>query len=170
MTIGAYSNPFLDYNTNVAVSGVLGVSGAAETDSSPRVGAACKATPGTKVDPAECQTCKNRKYVDGSNESDVSFKTPGHIDPASSMAVVSGHEQEHGSNAYQSAAKAGGKVLQASVALQSAICPECGRSFIAGGTTTTMISYPNEQTSPYQQNNKSRDYLSLVGQNLDKAV
>ena len=33
----------------------------------------------TKVKPVECQTCKNREYVDGSNEPDVSFKTPGKI-------------------------------------------------------------------------------------------
>ena len=40
----------------------------------------------------ECQTCKNRKYVDGSNEGNVSFKTPGHISPESSGAVVMAHE------------------------------------------------------------------------------
>lgn len=31
---------------------------------------------GQKVEKGECQTCKNRKYVDGSNENNVSFKTP----------------------------------------------------------------------------------------------
>ena len=30
----------------------------------------------------ECQTCKNRKYVDGSNEANVSFKNAAHISPA----------------------------------------------------------------------------------------
>ena len=34
-----------------------------------------------RVGKAECETCKNRKYVDGSNEGDVSFKAPAHIDP-----------------------------------------------------------------------------------------
>ena len=29
----------------------------------------------------ECETCENRTYVDGSNENDVSFKSPGHIAP-----------------------------------------------------------------------------------------
>ena len=29
----------------------------------------------------ECQTCKNRKYVDGSNEANVSFKNAAHISP-----------------------------------------------------------------------------------------
>ena len=35
----------------------------------------------------ECETCKNRKYVDGSNESDVSFKSPTHVSPEASMTV-----------------------------------------------------------------------------------
>ena len=42
----------------------------------------------TKVKPVECQTCKNRKYVDGSNEPDVSFKTPGKIAAGESYAKV----------------------------------------------------------------------------------
>ena len=37
-----------------------------------------------QVKPVECQTCKNRKYVDGSDDPNVSFKTPGHIDPGQS--------------------------------------------------------------------------------------
>lgn len=32
--------------------------------------------PGRKSSPAECETCQNRKYQDGSNEMDVSFKAP----------------------------------------------------------------------------------------------
>jgi len=47
----------------------------------------------------ECETCANRTYVDGSNEGDVSFKTPGHISPEASAAVVSSHEYEHVRNA-----------------------------------------------------------------------
>ena len=27
----------------------------------------------------ECQTCKNRKYVDGSDEANVSFKSAAHV-------------------------------------------------------------------------------------------
>ena len=45
----------------------------------------------TKVKPVECQTCKNREYVDGSNEPDVSFKTPGKIAAGESYAKVSAH-------------------------------------------------------------------------------
>ena len=43
----------------------------------------------TKVKPVECQTCKNRKYGDGSNEPDVSFKTPGKI--AAGESYAKGH-------------------------------------------------------------------------------
>ncbi len=39
--------------------------------------------PGRKSSPSECQTCKNRKYQDGSNESNVSFKSAQDFDPAS---------------------------------------------------------------------------------------
>lgn len=36
--------------------------------------------PGYKSTPAECQTCKERKYIDGSDEN-VSFKAAAHIYP-----------------------------------------------------------------------------------------
>ncbi len=58
--------------------------------------------PGRKSSPAECETCKNRKYQDGSDEM-VSFKAAGHIDPSNAAMVVMGHEQEHVSNAYRKA-------------------------------------------------------------------
>mgnify|MGYP001188840773 CR=1 FL=1 len=38
----------------------------------------------------ECQTCKNRKYVDGSNEANVSFKNAAHISPEAAF-LLSGH-------------------------------------------------------------------------------
>lgn len=50
----------------------------------------------------ECETCKNRKYKDGSDEM-VSFKSAAHISPESAMTKVKAHEQEHVSNAYQKA-------------------------------------------------------------------
>lgn len=115
----------------------------------------------------ECSTCASRKYQDGSNEM-VSYKAASHISPESSAAKVRAHEQEHVSNAYNKAAKNGGKVMQASVTLKMAICPECGRSYTAGGLTSTMIKY--NEDSPYGKAQKSRDYGLLVGQNVDEAV
>lgn len=117
----------------------------------------------------ECETCKSRKYVDGSDEM-VSFKSPAKVNPSAAMAKVSAHEQEHVNNAYNKAAQNNGKVLQASVTIKTAICPECGKSYIAGGTTHTRIKYNGEEKNPYVQNLKSANYDALAGANVDKAV
>ncbi len=111
--------------------------------------------PGRRSSPAECQTCKNRKYQDGSDEM-VSFKAAGHIAPGNAAAVVMGHEQEHVSNAYQKAKAGNGEVVRASVRLKTDVCPECGRTYISGGETTTQIRYYNED-NPYQKDMKESD-------------
>lgn len=121
-----------------------------------------------KVNPAECETCKNRKYQDGSNEN-VSFKSASHISPEQSGSAVRAHEGEHVANAYSKAAKDGGKVLQASVKIQTAVCPECGRTYVSGGLTTTKIQYSNEN-NPYQKAKKAQDADAVSGMNFDKAV
>lgn len=131
-------------------------------------GESTKVSPGRKSSPAECETCKNRKYQDGSDEM-VSFKSAAHISPQASASRVRSHEQEHVSNAYSKAAKKGGKVIAANVSLKTAICPECGTSYVAGGTTATKIKYPNEN-HPYTRNRKAQDAASLIGRNLDVAV
>ncbi|MBD5545085.1 MAG: hypothetical protein HDR01_12845 [Lachnospiraceae bacterium] len=122
---------------------------------------------GRKSSPEECQTCKNRKYQDGSDEM-VSFKSAAHISPAASASAVRAHEQEHVSNAYKDAAQNNGKVLQASVSIQIAVCPECGRSYVAGGETRTQIKYYNEE-NPYQQDLKGTDKIKYLGMNVDMA-
>lgn len=125
-----------------------------------------KISEANKSEPAtECQTCANRKYQDGSGEM-VSFKTAQHISPMESATRVRAHEQEHVSNAFSNAAKDGGKVLQASVALKTAICPECGRSYVSGGTTTTKIKYDNEE-NPYTKQLKQLQGDAFRGQNFD---
>lgn len=96
-----------------------------------------------------CQTCKNRKYQDGSNDPGVSFKSPAHIDPANAASVVMGHEQEHVVHEKAKAEQQGGEVISQSVVLHSAVCPECGRSYVAGGTTRTVTSTPQQKSSPY---------------------
>ncbi|MBO6108297.1 MAG: hypothetical protein J6P16_02705 [Eubacterium sp.] len=92
-----------------------------------------------KVGKAECETCKNRKYVDGSDEGDVSFKAPAHIDPSSSASRVMSHEMEHVANARAEDAKENKELLSVSVSLHTAVCPECGRVYVAGGTTKTQM-------------------------------
>lgn len=116
----------------------------------------------------ECQTCKKRKYKDGSDEM-VSFKTAQHISPESAASAVRAHEQEHVSNAYKKAAMNDGKVVSASVSIHTAVCPECGRTYVSGGTTHTQIKYYNED-NPYQQDLKSADHTKYAGMNLDYAV
>ena len=122
---------------------------------------------GAKSSPAECETCKNRKYQDGSDEM-VSFKSPSHISPGASAAAVMGHEQEHVSNAYKKASQNNGKVLSTNVSIKTSICPECGRSYVAGGETRTQIKYYNED-NPYQQDKKATDGLKYIGMNINAA-
>lgn len=124
--------------------------------------------PGKKSSPAECQTCQNRKYTDGSDEM-VSFKAPGHIDPNNAAAVVLGHEQEHVANAYNKARNNNGHVERATVRLKTDICPECGRSYISGGETNTQIKYYNED-NPYQKDLKQTDAVKYRGANVDIAA
>ena len=120
---------------------------------------------GRKSSPGECETCKNRKYQDGSDEM-VSFKAAGHIDPDNAASVVMSHEQEHVSNAYQKADKGNGEVVRANVRLKTDVCPECGRTYISGGETTTQIRYVNE-TNPYQKDLKEADKSKYQGANVD---
>lgn len=166
MMIGTsnYANPYAGGYT-----GVRQTSAAEQTSKTlANPGESTKVSPGRKSSPAECETCKNRKYQDGSDEM-VSFKSAAHISPQASASRVRAHEQEHVSNAFAKAAQKDGKVLSANVTLKTAICPECGSSYVAGGTTATKIKYPNE-SNPYTQNRKSLDAASFIGQNLDIAV
>ena len=99
----------------------------------------------------------------------VSFKSPQHVSPENAASAVRAHEQEHVSNAYKKAAKDNGKVVSASVSIHTGVCPECGRSYVSGGTTHTQIKYYNED-NPYQQDLKNSDKMKYVGMNLDYAV
>jgi hypothetical protein len=116
----------------------------------------------------ECETCKDRKYQDASDES-VSFKSASHIAPEAAASRVRAHEQEHVANAYKKAAQGSGKVVQASVSIHTAVCPECKRTYVSGGTTRTLIAYQNED-NPYTKQQKNTDYARFAGQNLNKAV
>ncbi len=119
-------------------------------------------------DDGECETCKNRKYIDGSDEN-VSYKSPTHISAGNSTAAVASHEGEHVSNAYSKAASNDGEVLDVSVSIRMATCPECGSTYAEGGTTRSTIRYADE-SNPYTQNQKSLDAANLIGSNLDMAV
>lgn len=113
----------------------------------------------------ECKTCKNRTYQDGSDEM-VSFKSAAHISPEASASIVRGHEQEHVANAFKDASQNNGEVMSASVTLERSICPECGRSYVSGGTTRTQIKYVNE-SNPYQKALKLQDESKYQGMHLN---
>ena len=115
----------------------------------------------------ECQTCKNRKYVDGSNDAGVSFKTPKHIDPDAAAATVMAHEQEHVSHAKAKEGDPGVKSVNSSVSLKTAICPECGRSYVSGGLTRTTVVYGETK---YDENKKEYDKDALLGANVDEKI
>lgn len=117
----------------------------------------------------ECQTCKNRKYVDGSNESDVSFKSPGHVSPEASYGAVTAHEQQHVSNAIAEGSEENKELVSVSVRIKMERCPECGKVYAAGGETTTVIktSKPTYNDTPYDRARKLLEGEELAGVGVD---
>lgn len=110
------------------------------------------------MEEAECQTCKNRKYQDGSDDPGVSFKTAAHVAPEQAAAAVRGHEQEHVVREQAKAQREDRKVVSQSVTIHTAICPECGDVYVSGGTTRTAtkanpgeeLQRPDNETSGFQ--------------------
>lgn len=96
-------------------------------------------------DSGECQTCKNRKYQDGSDDPGVSFKSAAKIAPEAAASTVRSHEMEHVYRNRAKAAREDKKVVSQSVVLKSAICPECGKAYISGGETRTVTKTDNSE-------------------------
>ena len=139
-------NPALEFMTNAPFDGVEATD---STEGSVDEEAISKLFEDTN-DSEECETCENRTYVDGSNESDVSFKTAGHIAPEAAASTVRAHEYEHVRNAYQEDSKEGKELVSVSVSLKTAICPECGKTYVAGGKTRTLMRSGVEE-NPYEK-------------------
>ena len=95
------------------------------------------------MEEGECQTCKERKYQDGSDDPGVSFKTPTNIDPDQAAAAVRGHENEHVVREQAKARQEDRKVVSQSVTYHTDICPECGKVYVSGGTTRTVTKANN---------------------------
>ena len=113
-------------------------------------------SPQEVMEDAECQTCKNRKYQDGSDDPGVSFKTATNIAPEQAASAVRGHEQEHVVREQAKARREDRKVVSQSVTIHTAICPECGDTYVSGGTTrTTTRANPVEEVSPAEDGQKS---------------
>lgn len=116
----------------------------------------------------KCETCASRTYKDGSDEANVSFKSAAHVSPEQSTAAVASHEGMHVKNAVAKTSGNDAKLLNASVSISYATCPECGKRYASGGLTRTQIAY--KQNDPYSQNEKSQDYLSLRGAFVNAAA
>ena len=118
-------------------------------------------TPQETMEEAECQTCKNRKYQDGSDDPGVSFKTATNVAPEQAVAAVRGHEQEHVVREQAKAQREDRKVVNQSVTIHTDICPECGDVYVSGGTTrTTTKANPVEE--PQQAENKKSGFQAVV--------
>lgn len=122
-----------------------------------------------KIGAVECQTCQSRKYVDGSNDAGVSFKTPTHVSPGSSGAAVMSHEQEHVSREGAKAQSEDRKIVAQSVQIFTDVCPECGRSYTSGGKTTTITKSENNKTD-YFMDNMRKSMGNHFGKYIDKRV
>lgn len=92
----------------------------------------------SEEDDGECETCKNRRYQDVSDDPGVSFKSASKIAPGNVGVAVRGHENEHVVRERAKAEREGREVVSQSVVIKTAICPECGKSYVAGGETTTV--------------------------------
>ena len=107
------------------------------------------------MEEGECQTCKERKYQDGSDDPGVSFKTPTSVAPEQAAGAVRGHENEHVVREQAKARREDRKVVSQSVTYHTAICPECGTAYVSGGTTRTVTKADTdgqaEQQSGQQQ-------------------
>lgn len=123
-----------------------------------------------RFDSFECQTCKNRKYQDGSDDSGVSFQTPTRVDPKVAGAAVRGHEQEHVSRNRSKAEREGREIVSQSVTIHTNICPECGRVYVSGGTTKTTTKNASENNLAEKYNVGRSDPTYDSGRILNTAA
>ena len=114
------------------------------------------------MEEGQCQTCKERKYQDGSNDPGVSFKTPTNIAPEQAAAAVRGHEQEHVVREQAKAQRENREIVSQSVTYHTAICPECGKVYISGGTTRTSSRAVEEQPTMESENPNAQAPFSAV--------
>jgi len=104
------------------------------------------------LEEGECQTCKERKYQDGSDDMGVSFQTPTNVDPDLAASAVRGHEMEHVVRERAKADREDRKVVSQSVTYHMAICPECGKAYVSGGTTKTTTKANPQETQQEKEN------------------
>ena len=107
------------------------------------------------VEEGKCQTCEKRKYQDESDDMGVSFQAPTNIAPEQVASAVRGHENEHVVREQAKARQEGRKVVNQSVTYHTAICPECGKVYVSGGTTRTVTKAGGGQQAGQQNQGQS---------------
>lgn len=110
----------------------------------------------------ECETCEKRKYQDGSDDPGVSFKTPTNVSPEMAASAVRGHEQEHVAREQAKAQREDRRVVSQTVTYHTEICPECGKVYVAGGTTRTVTAANPEQEQPEPQEENNQPYAPFA--------
>lgn len=122
-----------------------------------------------KLGISECSTCSSRKYVDGSDDAGVSFKTPVHVSPEASNSAVTSHEQEHVARERSKASGEGRQVVSQSVQIYMDVCPECGRMYTSGGKTTTTTKGA-DKPSDYFMENMKKFFQGQYGKKIDLRI
>ena len=89
----------------------------------------------------ECETCKNRRYQDQSNDSGVSFQQATRMKPEEAVHRVKAHEMEHVRREQFKAKGSNSRIISQSVQIHTSSCPECGKSYVSGGTTRTHTKH-----------------------------
>ena len=142
-------NYFNPYNTIQAAQQVSNVSVAQQQSiisPAPSGGGTPNVNKNQAIGTEGCQTCKARTYKDQSSDASVSFQTPTHVAPEMAASAVAAHEQEHVQNNAQQAQREG-MTATSFVQIRTSVCPECGRIYVSGGTTTTYYSEKQQPQS-----------------------
>lgn len=113
------------------------------------------------LEEGKCETCEKRKYQDGSDDMGVSFQTPTRIAPEQVASAVRGHEMEHVVREQAKARREDRRVVSQSVTIHTDICPECGKTFVSGGTTRTVTAASREVEQPAPE--KQEEGFSVMG-------
>lgn len=113
------------------------------------------------LEEGKCETCEKRKYQDGSDDMGVSFQTPTRIAPEQVASAVRGHEMEHVVREQAKARREDRRVVSQSVTIHTDICPECGKTFVSGGTTRTVTAASREAEQPAPE--KQEEGFSVMG-------
>ena len=98
-----------------------------------------------KLGQIACETCSTRRYVDDSDDSGVSFQSPTRISPEAASAAAMGHEKEHYNRENAKAERENRDVIENRIQIFRDVCPECGKSYVSGGLTTTVTRAREEK-------------------------